>query len=210
MVFVEILKRFLGTTVLWFSYYQTIYTCDFDYKLRVDLTVQILLQVLLLLHLLKQDNFIIGMKYEHFYQPPVLAILQGRTTLLSYMRKKKDKRNDRYIKHVFGLAYRYAKNFPFVGYFQVSLEKQLKSNFSIDRGTPGFHRDLPCKVKMNTGSLLREKAFEAYFYSPSLSYIRISRCSRFPTLHYWYLIDIWSIQSLLFIVQRRDIYSIAM
>jgi len=63
------------------------------------------------------------MKYEPFYQPPVLAILQGRTTLLSYMRKKKDKRNDRYIKHVFGLAYRYAKNFPFVGYFQVSLEK---------------------------------------------------------------------------------------
>ena len=88
MVFVEILKRFLGTTVLWFSYYQTIYTCDFDYKLRVDLTVQILLQVLLLLHLLKQDNFIIGMKYEPFYQPSLLAILQGRTTLLSYMTKK--------------------------------------------------------------------------------------------------------------------------
>ena len=89
MVFVEILKRFLGTTVLWFSYYQTIYTCDFDYKLRVDLTVQILLQVLLLLHLLKQDNFIIGMKYEHFYQPPVLAILQGRTTLFDLYEEKR-------------------------------------------------------------------------------------------------------------------------
>ena len=89
MVFVEILKRFLGTTVLWFSYYQTIYTCDFDYKLRVDLTVQILLQVLLLLHLLKQDNFIIGMKYEPFLSATCIGNTAGQNNFIDLYEGKR-------------------------------------------------------------------------------------------------------------------------